>query len=63
MQLRPHQIECTRLIQEHFNKDNNSGLIKAFCGIGKTVIICECILKYGNNLAVIVVPSNYGTRN
>ena len=56
MQLRRHQIECTDKIDEHF-KDNNKGLVKMFCGSGKSLIIYRSILKHGDNLSVIVVPS------
>ncbi len=56
MDLRHHQIECKSKIEEYFN-DNNKGLIKMFCGAGKSFIIFDSILNYLNDLAVIVVPS------
>ena len=56
MELKKHQIECVNKIDEYFKTDN-SGLIKMFCGSGKSFVIYNCLLKYGNNLAVLVVPS------
>jgi superfamily II DNA or RNA helicase len=56
MKLRDHQKECIKLINEHF-KVNNKALIKMFCGSGKSFIIYDTILKYCNNLSVVVVPS------
>lgn len=56
MELKKHQIKCIEEIDKHFKTDNN-GLIKMFCGSGKSFIIYDCLLKYGNNLSVVVVPS------
>ena len=42
---------------KNFDDNNKSQLIKIFCGAGKTMIICDCIFKYGGELSVIVVPS------
>ncbi len=51
-----HQIECLNKIEEHFKIDNK-GLIKMFCGAGKSFLIYICLLKYGLKLSVVVVPS------
>jgi superfamily II DNA or RNA helicase len=56
MKLRQHQKECIDKIDEHF-KTETTGLIKMFCGAGKSFIIYHCLLKYTKNLSVIVVPS------
>lgn len=56
MSLKKHQIECKKNIEEHFKK-NNKGLIKMFCGSGKSFIIYDSLLTYGIELSVIVVPS------
>ena len=56
MSLRSHQRNCINEIDKHFKIDNN-GLIKMFCGSGKSFIIYHCLLKYGDNLSVVVVPS------
>jgi superfamily II DNA or RNA helicase len=56
MKLREHQKNCLNNIDNHFKTENN-GLIKMFCGSGKSFIIYNCLLKYGNNLSVVVVPS------
>lgn len=56
MELRKHQIECVEKIREHFETENK-GLIKMFCGAGKSFVIYHCLLEFGNNLSVIVVPS------
>jgi predicted helicase len=37
-ELRPHQLACKNAINEHFKTDNK-GLIKMFCGAGKSYII------------------------
>ena len=68
MGLRIHQLECIKKINEHFenniensenteNNHNKKGLIKMFCGSGKSFIIYHCLLEYGYNLSVVVVPS------
>jgi superfamily II DNA or RNA helicase len=54
--LKPHQKDCIDKIDELFETDNK-GLIKMFCGAGKSFIIYHTLLKHGNNLSVIVVPS------
>ncbi len=56
MQLRKHQLECIDKINKHFQNENK-GLIKMFCGSGKSFIIYNCLLKYADKLSVIVVPS------
>ncbi len=56
MNLRSHQKDCAQTIDEHL-KNNDKGLIKMFCGSGKSFVIYHTILKYGNKLSVIVVPS------
>ena len=56
MQLGSHQKDCISNIDDHF-KNNSKGLVKMFCGSGKSFIIYHCLLKYGSNLSVIVVPS------
>ena len=56
MSLRSHQCNCINEINKHFKIDN-IGLIKMFCGSGKSFIIYHCLLKYGDNLSVVVVPS------
>jgi superfamily II DNA or RNA helicase len=54
--LRNHQQECINKINEHFETENK-GLIKMFCGSGKSFIIYHSILQYLSNIAIIVVPS------
>lgn len=56
MDLRPHQIECVDKIRTHFENENKA-LIKMFCGAGKSFVIYHCLLEFGNNLSVVVVPS------
>jgi superfamily II DNA or RNA helicase len=56
MVLRPHQQECINKITEHFI-NNDIGLIKMFCGAGKSFIIYHCLLEYTNSLSIVVVPS------
>ena len=56
MELKNHQKECIDKIDENFIK-NKKGLIKMFCGSGKSLIIYHSLLKYGKNLGIIVVPS------
>jgi len=56
MELYKHQKDCINNINEHF-KNENKGLIKMFCGSGKSLIIYNCLLKYGINLSIVVVPS------
>jgi superfamily II DNA or RNA helicase len=57
MELRTHQLECIDNIKTHFKADNKKGVVKMFCGSGKSFIIYHCLLEYGKNLSVIVVPS------
>ena len=54
--LRNHQQECVNKINEHFETENK-GLIKMFCGSGKSFIIYHSILQYLSNIAIIIVPS------
>jgi superfamily II DNA or RNA helicase len=56
MELRKHQAECIENIEDNFLK-NNKGLIKMFCGSGKSFIIYNCLLKYCEQLSILVVPS------
>jgi ribosomal RNA-processing protein 8 len=56
MLLRHHQQVCLSKIDNVFENDNK-GLIKMFCGSGKSFIIYNCLLKYSNSLSVVVVPS------
>lgn len=56
MELRKHQLECVHKIKEHFDNEDKA-LIKMFCGAGKSFVIYHCLLEFGNNLSVIVVPS------
>lgn len=56
MNLRPHQIQCVNNIKTHFENENRA-LIKMFCGAGKSFVIYHCLLEFGNNLSVVVVPS------
>lgn len=56
MVLRPHQQYCINKITEHFI-NNDIGLIKMFCGAGKSFIIYHCLLEYTNSLSIVVVPS------
>ena len=56
MELKTHQIICKNKIATHFQNENK-GLIKMFCGSGKSFIIYDTLLTYGTNLSVVVVPS------
>jgi superfamily II DNA or RNA helicase len=56
MDLRPHQKECIKSINKHFKKSNKA-LIKMFCGSGKSFVIYHCLLEYGADISVVVVPS------
>jgi superfamily II DNA or RNA helicase len=56
-ELRRHQKECLVAIDKHFEAENSRGLIKMFCGAGKSLIIYNTLLKHGGNLSVVVVPS------
>ncbi len=56
MDLREHQKECVENIEENF-LENKRGLIKMFCGSGKSLIIYHSLLKYCKTLSVLVVPS------
>jgi superfamily II DNA or RNA helicase len=55
MKLRQQQIKCINAIREHFEIESNA-LIKIFCGAGKSFVIFDSLLRYGNNLSIIVVP-------
>ena len=57
MKLRPHQIDCISAIDSHIKKNENVALVKMFCGSGKSMIIYHCLLAYGGNLSIVVVPS------
>ena len=53
-ELRRPQQEC----MEAINKlEKSRALIKMFCGVGKSRIIYNTLLKHGGNLATVVVPS------
>ena len=54
--LRLPQKNCLDNVRNHFQIDHK-GLIKMFCGSGKSRVIYEVVLKYGYSLAVIIVPS------
>ena len=56
MELRKHQEDCLHQIEENF-LCNNKGLIKMFCGAGKSFIIYDCLLQYCRQLSILVVPS------
>jgi len=56
MEFRNNQLECINKIENHFENENKA-LIKMFCGSGKSFIIYDSLIKYGNNLSVVVVPS------
>ena len=56
MKLRQQQIKCINAIQEHFEIENNA-LIKMFCGVGKSFVIFDSLLRHGEKLSVVVVPS------
>ncbi len=58
MQLRAHQFECKQKIAEFFeNGYNIKGLVKMFCGSGKSLVIYDTLLAHGGDLCVAVVPS------
>ena len=57
LKLRRHQKECLDAIDKNFEAENSRGLVKMFCGAGKSLIIYNSLLKYGEDLAVVVVPS------
>ena len=57
MKLFPHQINCISAINSHIKKNENIALVKMFCGSGKSMIIYHCLLAYGGNLSIVVVPS------
>ena len=63
MKLKPHQKECVLEIKKLFNENDDDydekkrGLIKMFCGSGKSFIIYHSIFKHGKSLSIIVVPS------
>jgi len=57
MELNTHQKECISNIKKIFYDDEKNGLIKMFCGSGKSFVIYHSILEFGSNLSVIVVPS------
>ena len=57
-----HQLKCKHSIANLFNSPENGvtehkGLIKMFCGSGKSFVIYDTILAFGHKLSVIVVPS------
>ena len=56
MELKKHQKECINKIENHF-KNENKGLIKMFCGSGKSFIIYHTLLQYTNSISILVVPS------
>ncbi len=56
MYLRKHQIECITNIKLHFENEN-SALVKMFCGSGKNFVIYHCLSEYMKDLSVVVVPS------
>ena len=45
MELKNHQKECIDKIEENFIK-NKKGLIKMFCGSGKSLIIYHSLLNH-----------------
>lgn len=59
MQPRAHQTECRRKIIDFFaeSPDNSRGLVKMFCGSGKSLVIYDIILAHGRELCAVVVPS------
>ena len=60
MKLKPHQKECVLEIKKLFNENDDEkkrGLIKMFCGSGKSFVIYHSIFKHGGSLSIIVVPS------
>ena len=57
MELYTHQKECISNITKIFDDDEKNGLIKMFCGSGKSFVIYHSILEFGSNLSIIVVPS------
>ena len=57
MELKTHQKECISNITKIFDDDEKNGLIKMFCGSGKSFVIYHSILEFGSNLSIIVVPS------
>ena len=56
MQLWNHQIECLQKTKQHF-LNHSKGLVKMFCGSGKSLVITHLIYDYHFPLSVIVVPS------
>ncbi len=56
MELREHQKICINNISYHFEL-NDRGLVKMFCGSGKSFIIYHELLEFGKNISVVVVPS------
>ena len=57
MELKTHQKECINNIKKIYDDDEKNGLIKMFCGSGKSFVIYHSILEFGSNLSIIVVPS------
>ena len=57
MTLCKYQIDCINAIDSHIKKNENVTLVKHFCGSGKSMIIYHCLLAYGGNLSIVVVPS------
>jgi SAM-dependent methyltransferase len=54
--LRSHQRKCETRIESHL-KDNKSGLVKMFCGSGKSLVIYNSLEKYTQRISAVVVPS------
>jgi superfamily II DNA or RNA helicase len=57
--LRPHQLEARAAIDAHFaaGVGGQRGLIKAFCGSGKSLIMTDSILRHSGSFALICEPS------
>lgn len=51
-----HQKECYNNIVEHL-KDHDNGIVKMFCGTGKSRIALETALFYCKNLVIFVFPT------
>jgi superfamily II DNA or RNA helicase len=50
-----HQKTCVNKIEEHFQSENTKGLVKMFCGTGKSLI--QHYLLSQNQKTLLVVPS------
>ena len=57
--LRPHQLEARAAIDAHFaaGVGGQRGLIKAFCGSGKSLIMTDSILRHSGSSALVCEPS------